>query len=71
LTGHRDHIQPSLQSIKLRNTLPALRPNDLFPVATMRGTPIKIQGIFSITIEMKGGQKMLGSFSPFFPCLIE
>jgi hypothetical protein len=30
LTGRGDYIQPSIQSIKLRNTLPALRSNDLF-----------------------------------------
>ena len=29
LTGRRDFIQPSIQSIKLRNTLPPLRSNEL------------------------------------------
>jgi hypothetical protein len=29
LTGRGDYIQPSIQPIKLRNTLPALRSNDL------------------------------------------
>jgi hypothetical protein len=29
LTGRGDYIKPSIQSIKLRNTLPALRSNDL------------------------------------------
>lgn len=30
LTGGGGYIQPSIQSIKLRNTLPALGSNDLF-----------------------------------------
>jgi hypothetical protein len=71
LTGRGVYIQSSIQSIKLRDTFPVLRPNDQFCVATMLGAPIKIQRIFSIAIEMKGGQKMLGSFCQFFPCLIE
>jgi hypothetical protein len=29
LTGRGDYIQPSIRPIKLRNTLPALRSNDL------------------------------------------
>ena len=36
LTGRGDYIQPSFQSIKLRNTLPALRSNDLFGGAPTR-----------------------------------
>ena len=34
LTGRGDYIQPSIQSIKLRSTLPALRSNDLLDRAT-------------------------------------
>jgi hypothetical protein len=33
LTGHGDYIQPLIQSIKLRNTPPALRSNDLLDAA--------------------------------------
>jgi hypothetical protein len=33
LTGRGDYIQPSFQSIKLRNTRPTLRSNDLFDLA--------------------------------------
>jgi hypothetical protein len=33
LTGRGDYIQPSIQTIKLRNALSALRSNDLFGVA--------------------------------------
>jgi hypothetical protein len=33
LTARRDYIQPSIQSIKLKNTLPALRSDDLFDIA--------------------------------------
>jgi hypothetical protein len=35
LTGRGDYIQPSIQSIKLRNTLPALRSNDLLCLRLM------------------------------------
>src|SRR5258706_502524 len=39
LTGRGDYIQPSIQSIKLRNTRPALRSNDLFDIVVIKGGP--------------------------------
>ena len=48
LTGRGDYVQPSIQSIKLRNTRPALRSNDLFGVAVMlRRTVCNVRSLAS------------------------
>ena len=48
LTGRGDYIQPSIQSIKLRNPLPALRSNELLGgVSRQRSFRGQLHGAFS------------------------